>query len=82
MVSDNTFRVGQDSKRAIIVTGSPSGPAQLLKISGNTFISGEYAIGFLGNLRTVVTDNVTRSISLGVQTSTPYLQVINNHHFQ
>jgi hypothetical protein len=84
VIDANTFMMGDSDSSifAITVVGNPVGMNQILKISGNTFTNGVNAIGFLGNFPTVVSDNVTRNISLGVQTSSDYLQVINNHHFR
>lgn len=78
-VSGNSFNTA-NMLRSIMVTGSPSGSSQLVSITNNTFISGTQAVGYLGNLPTVVQNNVLRNVSsgIGVSTTGSYLTVQNN----
>lgn len=78
-VSSNSFN-SAGMLRSIMVSGSPSGSSQLVLITNNTFVSGDQAVGYIGNLPTVVQNNVVRNVSSGIGVSTigSYLVVQNN----
>ncbi|WP_295447632.1 hypothetical protein [uncultured Thiodictyon sp.] len=78
IISDNTFIVQPGDQSAILVTGSPTGTYQTLKISGNSFMKGSYAIIYVGNFKTIVTDNLVRATQLGVTDNGIYNWVQNN----
>lgn len=66
LITGNTFRV-QDSNTAIVVSGDPAGPYyyQTLDISQNSFLKGQQAISYSGNLQTIIKNNVTRATLIG-----------------
>ena len=79
-VTNNTF-IGGGTPYSILVTGSPSG-YQTLQISQNSFFSNsQSAIVHLGNMNTIISNNVTNSAPLGVSDDGSYLRVINNIAF-
>lgn len=79
-ISGNNFLIQADNPQSISVSNNFTGSYFTLKISGNNFLKGTKAINYSSNVNTVITDNVTTGVPLGVNPTSNVI-VLNNFAF-
>ncbi|MBI3192833.1 MAG: hypothetical protein HYZ34_00025 [Ignavibacteriae bacterium] len=69
LIADNTFILQTNDPQAINIFNNFPGIYAIVKISGNSFLKGTKAISYSSNVPMLVSDNLLKSIPLGVSTS-------------
>jgi len=79
-LSGNDFNLQPTDPQAVLITNNPTGYFVIIKISENSFMNGARAISYSSNAKTIVSDNATLAVPLGVNTGST-ITVINNISF-